>query len=1127
MRFQARVIGALAVTSIVVATMAPVRSHAGPWRKMSSVEKLATEIDRLECHIENYGTIVAKQPDVWGQSRLTKYRQDFEYIMAQRLDKFAETINASIARSDQAFLASALALQSAASGTPAVPDATKLVGDPNDPNQKIITRTAPFQINQGSTEGQGIKLEPTVVLDQAARYLDHLNELRRVNDGDDTADSPGYGLHLIRLPISVLPGKKTTDGFGAEVTVSIQPYLSDELLPSTYRNLVVNDVIDLLALGITKVLNEVPTSELKQIDELLRKSSANSERSLQESLPASDYARVAELDKKTLDRVSIQRFQANVAQRRSRQSLSSTQMSDVFGGSGIVLGHVVVDANRNLRGQTPSNRIHLPDVEGFLKSEIEAAYDFLSQPESLPLWERHCTPRLSSSIRLRSRTTGLPGASHPQVSIQSLRDEFFEDIKQNYTGAAHTTTVSLAWAILVEAALLNERLVEDIRETSSATNCQCVITDWMPFYLPKPPAEACFAFNQYVRCRWPVHVFALDPVMQDQNVADSFSRRREMQLALSLAFASGQIGANSFTRFARRLELDMETIALNRTIVGFSHGNETFGWRFYPRVQSPPTDSNLTVVFRDLLVGGPSRNAEIRKHRLEPGIRECVALVIMPAFVPYVTIDVRSNWFSLVNPQKKLMNLRDAAVLSESIQSLHASTEACIADAYRYRDGDVHRLIRASQQLESRLPLQSAYVQVPFENTLGGFEMFNTGVTDLAPELHGFYGEPGVTSGQATEVFLVGDHFNVHETKVIAGTKTAASELLSQQVMRVVISGEARAVNGFVDVQVATPYGVSKPLSIPLVQAEGAQSAAAQIAAHEKSRHANRYAWGEPEVAANVTYDAEGRLAGMCLQHSPVTVVDGSDIPFPAADVDLACWVNLKKKDGTTTRLPNRIVGPLRGSFSGGRLSFASTNCKGQFADALLQVLQADPARPPFVEADEVEALVLEGFVRAVEGQTPQNAGRSDGLPVIRIEESLTIRLQPCPSAPCAPTHGGGTPFDASPPDATGESNLNRGEPADTELERPARALLPPQRVRSGQRGSFPHAESRRSIPGANGDRSVQFGLAASKPTETLPAPSGRTGPLRGFSARQRSSASATVESPRIVPIEYVPQQGE
>src|SRR5439155_996688 len=149
----------------------------------------------------------------------------------------------------------------------------------------------------------------------------------------------------------------------------------------------------------------------------------------------------------------------------------------------------------------------------------------------------------------------------------------------------------------VECALLNEQLVQDMREAAAARACCHLPTDWLPYFLPCPPPEARQAFNDYVRCRWPIHVFALDPVRQEQNIADTFSSRREMQLAMSLAFVSGQLSAKSMTRFARRIEMEVETIALNSTQVGFSHGNETFGWRFYPRFQTPDIESNATVFF--------------------------------------------------------------------------------------------------------------------------------------------------------------------------------------------------------------------------------------------------------------------------------------------------------------------------------------------------------------------------------------------------------------------------------------------------------------------------------------------------------------------------------------------------
>ena len=36
--------------------------------------------------------------------------------------------------------------------------------------------------------------------------------------------------------------------------------------------------------------------------------------------------------------------------------------------------------------------------------------------------------------------------------------------------------------------------------------------------------------------------------------------------------------------------------------------------------------------------------------KIEPGMRECVAIVLMPSFVPYADFTVRSNWFKLTNP---------------------------------------------------------------------------------------------------------------------------------------------------------------------------------------------------------------------------------------------------------------------------------------------------------------------------------------------------------------------------------------------------------------------------------------------------------------------------------------------
>ena len=46
-----------------------------------------------------------------------------------------------------------------------------------------------------------------MVLDEHSNYLNHLNQLRRINAGDDLADRPGYGLYLVRIPVTLSPGR--------------------------------------------------------------------------------------------------------------------------------------------------------------------------------------------------------------------------------------------------------------------------------------------------------------------------------------------------------------------------------------------------------------------------------------------------------------------------------------------------------------------------------------------------------------------------------------------------------------------------------------------------------------------------------------------------------------------------------------------------------------------------------------------------------------------------------------------------------------------------------------------------------------------------------------------------------
>ncbi|PHS18452.1 MAG: hypothetical protein COA78_02175 [Blastopirellula sp.] len=908
--------------------------------KDNVVERLASEIDWLEHHLDHYGTVVAKHPDVWGESRLTRHREEYEKLLEAEMGKFEVLINGALRRSDQSFLGMAFALQAAATkadipGTAdARSDITNLVGtfvsDPNTEaviNRATLGNAAPNNGIKGFTFKQtAISLEPTVQADQLSRYIHHLQELRRINEGDDISDSPGYALNLVRIPISILPGKKTRRGYGAEITITATPYLGDDLLPITFRSLVMNDLVDHLAFPMTRVLNTAdkkleaqlkgiakihyyhsiggkpdftllvkkipenidllkdPTSEIpvdikedfvlalaypadfkKQIETIASKSAIS---------PAVVKGIIEGMEERASGLLSSFSDEVEVSlpfskTRRATRPTAPTQGLETYGIG--LLAHVAADAHAGLK-RHPANQqiVHINDVGTFLKEELNAAFNMLNQPEYKTIRSHIIGEgKLANAIRRRDvhqldflRASymayfgiGTPGQGNGiQTSAQgTLEGELgfslkngnldttvngrmqgavqgginsFPDANLHYAiDPRVNTTIALGWAVLVESALLNERLIQDINEASSSKGCNCYCSDDEKFYSldPETNGNAKAIFNEYVGCRWPIKVFALDPVTADQNVADVYSRRRELQVAMALAFAGGNMNAQAMMRYARRLETDMATIALNRTITSFSHGDDTFGWRFQPRFQSPPIKGNVQN-FAETLFGGGTTDADMAARELEPGMRECTAIIVMPSFVPYATFDVRTNWYELTNPGQTEITMRDTMKMSRSITAMRQSAFECAQCAHLYREGEIERMLRRVHQLDKELPLQSMQVQIPYENTAGGFEIFNNGITDLAPELVGWYGPPGLDPDGSTEVYIVGDGFSVHDTRVLAGGKKVEFSLISRQLMQATIPAGCMTIkdkiNGkeidVVDVHLATPYGISGHLLIPV-----------------------------------------------------------------------------------------------------------------------------------------------------------------------------------------------------------------------------------------------------------------------------------------------------------------------
>src|SRR5262249_41267521 len=105
---------------------------------------LAHDLDKLERHVDLYGSVVIKEPDVWGQARLTKYREEFEKQMAADLGSFQVLLQGSTIRQAQAFFANAPALSAAISGPGAV--TTYPRGVTNVVNPSGSTTSIPNQV---------------------------------------------------------------------------------------------------------------------------------------------------------------------------------------------------------------------------------------------------------------------------------------------------------------------------------------------------------------------------------------------------------------------------------------------------------------------------------------------------------------------------------------------------------------------------------------------------------------------------------------------------------------------------------------------------------------------------------------------------------------------------------------------------------------------------------------------------------------------------------------------------------------------------------------------------------------------------------------------------------------------
>jgi hypothetical protein len=135
-----------------------------------TMKSLAHDLDKVEKHIEWYGSVVPKVPDVWGQARLTKHREEFEDVMATDLHGFEVKLNGAVTRADSACFAQAVALSAAIQPGPRTSIfGSRMLSDTTNVTNQPTTLNGPI-VEVQSDEGEGAHVRVAVHADVEALH---------------------------------------------------------------------------------------------------------------------------------------------------------------------------------------------------------------------------------------------------------------------------------------------------------------------------------------------------------------------------------------------------------------------------------------------------------------------------------------------------------------------------------------------------------------------------------------------------------------------------------------------------------------------------------------------------------------------------------------------------------------------------------------------------------------------------------------------------------------------------------------------------------------------------------------------------------------------------------------------
>ena len=251
------------------------------------------------------------------------------------------------------------------------------------------------------------------------------------------------------------------------------------------------------------------------------------------------------------------------------------------------------------------------------------------------------------------------------------------------------------------------------------------------------------AFQKYVDMKWPLRVYAIEPVIAQQNVADALQPAQVPGASTCCgADPTGPLKALTGIEAQRQATEDETAIRLNPTMVGFGAGQSTFGWIFYPRLQTSGGKRGRLITDIALLVSGRVPDPTGSDQSIEPGQRECTALVEMPNFVPKIEFVTVANWFrtSEVGDGQK-SDLEKAAVLGRKLVLAEEALNRARIEGH-YRPEEYQIASERLAQLRSLMPTQRMVVRVPFADNQNDARIFCSHGSQLRPALTGWHGRP-------------------------------------------------------------------------------------------------------------------------------------------------------------------------------------------------------------------------------------------------------------------------------------------------------------------------------------------------------------------------------------------------